>query len=302
MNRRGFLKNSIGALLFGAISNNLIAKSIINATDAHTPHDILLYLIRNKNGKLKIHGTKWVDIAIKNVSPFKFQIDTFKPLGVFKSDVAYQKKRELWKEYKCDGICAYINYEYALKRGIEAKTSGQWKQAQKMGSGIGGKANRDNKHGLFALTSEQKTIYGRLGATISFPKMLQWCKDNNHWEKLAEVHRDVPKSVQQKEKISKKLKGRKLPKETCEKMSKSRMGHGWSGETIDKLKTAARKRCVPISQFDLDGNWIKDWDGFIYVNEALGLTTRSIQLVCNYYRDNLTKGSKQCGGFIWKYK
>jgi len=301
MNRRSFLKNTIGALLFGAIGNNIIAQSIIDV-NGYNPHDILLYLIRNKNGKLKIHGTKWVDIAIKNVSPFKFQLETFKPLGVFKSDIAYQKKRELWKEYNCDGICAYVNYEYAVKRGIEAKKSGQLKSISANGGSAGGKVNRDNKHGLFALTKEQKSIASRSGALISYPKMLQWCRDNNHWETLANTLKDVPKSKEHKEKISVKLKGRKLSTETCQKMSESRIGLVHSNETINKLKSSARKRCTIISQYDLNENWIMDWNGLVFINEELGLNKRSVQLVCNFYRDNLTKGSKQCGGYIWKYK
>ena len=118
---------------------------------------------------------------------------------------------------------------------------------------------------------------------------------------------DLPSDAELKretrnEKLSIALKGRKLPKITCNKMSQSRMGREWNDDTINKFKNSARKRCDVISQFDLDGNWIQDWNGFIYVNESLGLNTRAIQLVCNYYRDNLTTGSKQCGGFIWKYK
>jgi hypothetical protein len=203
---------------------------------------------------------------------------------------------------------------YTNKRKAADDIKGWWDDAPNVVRGKkSSEINRKNKTGMcFTDDKDKKTQWGRKGneasKKISIENggsgslLIDWCNKNNHWEKLAEIHRDVPKSKEQKEKISKKLKGRKLPKETCEKMSQSKMGHGWSEETIDKLKTAARKRCVPISQFDLDGNWIKDWDGFIYVNETLGLTTRSIQLVCNYYRDNLTKGSKQCGGFIWKYK
>jgi hypothetical protein len=193
---------------------------------------------------------------------------------------------------------------YTNKRKAADDIKGWWDDAPNVVRGKkSSEINRKNKTGMcFTDDKDKKTQWGKMGGKISAPKMLKWCKENNHWINLAEVHRGVPKSTEQKEKISKKLIGRKLPKETCEKMSRSRMGHGWSEETIDKLKTSARKRCIPISQFDLDGNWIKDWDGFIYVNETLGLTTRSIQLVCNYYRDNLTKGSKQCGGFIWKYK
>ncbi len=105
-----------------------------------------------------------------------------------------------------------------------------------------------------------------------------------------------------KKKISDKLKGRKLPKETCEKMSKSRTGRKLSETALQNLKNAQQKKCVKVSQFHLSGSWIKDWNGLKEAGEYFGMKNgRAIQLVCNYYRDNLTKGSKQCKGFIWKY-
>lgn len=313
MNRRNFLKNSIGALLFTAIGNNAIAKSIVNTTN--NPHDILFYLIRTKNGKLKIHGTKWIDITTKNISPFKFELETFKPLGIYKSNIAYKKKRELWKEYNCDGICAYVNYEYAVKRGHEAKKTGQLKSIAPLGGKVGGRKNRDNKHGLFALTPEQKSIAGTKGGLISIAKMTEWCRKNNHWQNLAILQKGVQKSEEQKKKISQSmlgktnewaklnLTGKRLPQETCEKMSKSRLGKKHSQTTIQNLKKAAQKRCVSVSKFTLDGIWIEDFIGLSDAGKSIGdKNGRGIQLVCNYYRDNLTKGSKQRKGFIWKYK
>jgi hypothetical protein len=122
-------------------------------------------------------------------------------------------------------------------------------------------------------------------------------------EKIRKANTDRLISSEHKAKISKTLKGRKLSKETCEKMSESRTGMKHSNSTIKKLEKAAQKRCVFVSQFTLDGVWIKDFIGLKEAAELIGHKNgRAIQLVCNYYRDNLTKGSKQSGGFIWKYK
>jgi hypothetical protein len=113
----------------------------------------------------------------------------------------------------------------------------------------------------------------------------------------------ISKSEKHKKKISKTLKGREIPIDTREKMSESRTGKTHSKKTIKKLEKAAQKRCVPISQFYLDGRWKKDWIGLKQAAEHYNMQNgRAIQLVCNYYRDKLTKGSKQCKGFIWKYK
>lgn len=96
--------------------------------------------------------------------------------------------------------------------------------------------------------------------------------------------------------------GRKLSEETKKRMSESRKGHGWSDVAFNKLKESARKRMIPISQFDLEGNWIKDFAGLAEMHDELGLNKRNVQMVCNNWKDNNEKGSKQCGGFIWKYK
>jgi hypothetical protein len=196
-----------------------------------------------------------------------------------------------------------MDYLQLHKNGIKAKESGQLKSVCSNGGKVGGSKNRDNKYGLFSLTKEQKSEYGKLGAIKSYPKMLNWCKETNHWETVADVHRGVPKSKEQKEKISKKLKGRKLPNDTRFKMSQSRMGHVWSDTALKNLKKAAQKRCISVSKFTLDGIWIEDFIGLSEAGDSIGHKNgRAIQLVCNYYRDNLTKGSKQSGGFIWKYK
>jgi len=98
------------------------------------------------------------------------------------------------------------------------------------------------------------------------------------------------------------LSGRSLSEETKKKMSKSRTGHVWSPNTHDKLKKSARKRMKPISQFNLDGNWIRDFNGLAEMHDELKLNKRNVQNVCNNWETNSLKGSKECGGFIWKYK
>jgi len=305
MNRRSFLKNSIGALLFGVINSNPIAKHIIQSveTDFNKSHDILLFLIETIDGKLKIHGSKWLNCTTKKLSPFKYKLDSFKPLGIFPSDIAYQEKRKLWKQYDIKGQCTFVSYNNALKSGLKAKETKQIIKICASGGRVSGKKNKEMNHGLFKFTKEERIQICRKGGKVSAPKMLKWCKENNHWEKLGEVHKGVPKSKEQKEKISNKLKGRKLSKETCEKMSKSRIGVKRSDSTLINLKKAAQKRSVSVSKFTLDNIWLEDIVGLNEAANSIGQKNgRAIQLVCNYYRDNLTKGSKQCGGYIWKYK
>jgi hypothetical protein len=119
---------------------------------------------------------------------------------------------------------------------------------------------------------------------------------------MSEIQKGIPKSEEVKEKISKKLKGRPLLEQTKKKMSESRMGHGFSDETLNKMKKSARKRSNPISQYDLNGNWVRDFAGLAEMNEILGLNKRNVQIVCNNWKNNSENGSRKCGGFIWKYK
>jgi hypothetical protein len=306
MNRRSFLKNSIGALLFGIVNSNPIAKSIVESIDKN-PHDILLYLIQTTDGKFRIHGSKWIDTANKKISPFKFKLETFKPLGIFRSDVAYSEKRKLWKEYKIEGQCTFVSYDNANKRGIKAKEEGQIQSISSLGGAVGGKRNKEMGHGLFSLTNEQRIEAAKKGGKTSAPKMIEWCRNNNHWQNVGKIHKGVAKSKEQKEKISEKLKGRKLTKETCEKMSKSRMGRKFEVTTIYKFKNSAKKRrnAPEIIQCDINGKEIKLWDGlaeiYDYYNSTLKISKSSIRNVCLNWQNN-TKGSLQHKGFIWKYK
>lgn len=132
------------------------------------------------------------------------------------------------------------------------------------------------------------------GGKKGIKKLTKWCEENNHWEKVGEIN-SRPKTEEEKEKISNTLKGRKLSDETKQKMSESRMGHSWSDTAIDNMKKSARKRCVPILQYDLNGNFIKEWQGFAFIVDELGLEKSGIYSCC-------AGKIKKSQGFIWKYK
>ena len=62
---------------------------------------------------------------------------------------------------------------------------------------------------------------------------------------------------------------------------------------IQRLATEARKR--PVLQYDLDGNFIKEWECAKYASRTLNLHGPNIAKVC--------KGKyKTTGGFVFKYK
>ena len=132
MNRRGFLKNSIGALLFGALSTNKVLASIVE----NTPKDslnVLLYLIQSKNGDWKIKGTKWTNIKSARLSSFKYNLDTFKPLEIVDYKISGVTKKKYAKQYNCKGRFHNVNYLASYKSGLKAKESGQFYEAASLG-------------------------------------------------------------------------------------------------------------------------------------------------------------------------
>jgi group I intron endonuclease len=115
-----------------------------------------------------------------------------------------------------------------------------------------------------------------------------------------------------KEKISIANKGKKQSKETCLKKAKSLAGRIESDITRNKksksnmgisrgkgipkskehiLKTS-KSLCKPVLQYDLKGNFIKEWEGSIEVRNTLHLDINSC----------LNGKAKTSGGYIWRKK
>lgn len=69
---------------------------------------------------------------------------------------------------------------------------------------------------------------------------------------------------------------------------------------IEPVKTAkersSEKNSIPIQQYDLKGNWIKDWKSVTEAAKYLGC--KSVSSINNCLRGR----SKSSGGFVWKYK
>lgn len=142
MNRRSFLKNSIGALLYGALTSNKALAYVVNST----PNDslnVLLYLIQNKKGDWKIKGTKWTNIKKCTLSQFEYNLDTFKPLEIVDYKLAGEVKEKYWKQYGCKGRLQKVNYLSSYKSGLKAKESGQFYDAIKKSYGANHKIHRE---------------------------------------------------------------------------------------------------------------------------------------------------------------
>ena len=77
-----------------------------------------------------------------------------------------------------------------------------------------------------------------------------------------------------------------------QKISKSSIGKKMSEEAKKKM---GNNQKLPILQYNLQGNFIKEWDGVIDATKAVGKHSTNIMRCC--------QGKfKQAYGFIWKYK
>lgn len=140
-----------------------------------------------------------------------------------------------------------------------------------------------------------------------FYKKQELDKVNWDWKKvlfcdLADVG-GGPRSEETKRKISKANKGRKRSKETRLKMSKSFKGKRKSEETkkrmseskLGKKITWSHKFNKIILQYDLQGNFIKEWKSITSASNELKLRQGDISNVC-------IGTNKSCGKFMWRYK
>lgn len=93
-------------------------------------------------------------------------------------------------------------------------------------------------------------------------------------------------------------KGRKHSPDTIEKMKKAQSNR--SEETRKKLSNSLTEikrlnKWIPVLQYDLEGNFIKEWESMSAARKAFGVKDSHIGLVCRGKR-------KSCYGFVWKYK
>jgi len=109
-----------------------------------------------------------------------------------------------------------------------------------------------------------------------------------------------------KSKISKQLTGRKREESTKQKISNSHKGKKLKNSTKQKLRdinlnkkyskeSRIKRGSKVVQQFDLEGNFIKEYFSLGYVSELTGYSKGNIGNCCN-------NKHKTAYGYIWKYK
>lgn len=134
MDRREFLKLST---LFAAAMAIESSPALRNAArlielDPHNPMRIVLYKVRKKsNGRWKVKGTKYVDLAHKRFDKDLFYEDSFTVLDIVDNSIAKERRKELSLENGCVKPHHWGHYNFeiftsnAKKAAITNKQSGQ---------------------------------------------------------------------------------------------------------------------------------------------------------------------------------
>lgn len=127
-------------------------------------------------------------------------------------------------------------------------------------------------------------------------------------QKISKARRGKKMSEESKTKISLANTGKKHTEETKKKWNrkgkaihsdeyKKQVSEFWKGrifskETINKIVSKVSK---PVIQYDLQGNFIKEWKSAREIERCLGINYKYISACCRETRSNTC-------GFIWKFK
>jgi hypothetical protein len=125
-------------------------------------------------------------------------------------------------------------------------------------------------------------------------------KNQNQGGGGPEYYTNYSKTLMSASKKGNKYKlGKKISEEAKLKISKSLMGnqHRLGYKTPDDVKQKISKSMTrKVEQYDLTGNFIKEWDSIKSINEWFNI--KGYNLITRVCRGE----SKSCKGFIWKYK
>jgi len=123
-------------------------------------------------------------------------------------------------------------------------------------------------------------------------KMSHQGKDYSYLKNNAGSKKGVKKSQEHKDKISLARKGIKHSEETKLKIKLSKIGKPQNNMFSEKLSKIKSK---PVFQYDLEGNFIKEWPSITEITKSLGIDGGNISSVCN-------GKYKTAGNFKWIFK
>lgn len=193
--------------------------------------------------------------------------------------------------------------EYRRAFDINRKTSSVWNNiVSKTGYEVEILLESDDYEFVKQKEIEFIILYGRINkktgclsnmtdggdGLINYIRSKEWSKKHSEYM----IGRKQSKETIEKRAVSRK--GYVHSEETKLKISESHKGKKTSKEHLEKLyKGQMLTNSKPISQYSLDGTFIKDWQSATMASKELGLHPTSI-------RHCVQDKTKTSGGFIWK--
>ena len=212
---------------------------------------------------------------------------------------AEEKEIQLIKEYKCNNG----KYGYNIENGGNCCGTHSEETKRKIGA-----KSKGNKYCLGRHISKehiQKLHEGRMKkyeetGTYGYKGYMHTEEYKN---KISKALTGIKRSEETKKKLSEIAKkrignknpmyGKKQTKETREKIGNANRGRKLSKERIKYMrKNAIGKK--KINQYDLDGNFIKQWDSIKEAGRTLNIFPQNIGKVCRGQQ-------KYAKGYLWRY-
>ncbi len=212
---------------------------------------------------------------------------------------AEQKEIQLIKEYKCNNR----KYGYNIENGGNCCGTHSEETKKKIGA-----KSKGNKRCLGRKISKkhiEKLYEGRIKKYKETGKYgYQGYKHTQEYkENLSKKIMGIKRSEETKKKLSEIAKqrignknpmyGKKQTKKTREKIGNANRGRKLSEERIEYMrKNAIGKK--KVNQYDLDGNFIKQWSSIKEAGRALNIFPQNIGKVCR-------EQQKYAKGYLWRY-
>jgi hypothetical protein len=297
MDRRGFLKNSIGALLFSALSSNKVLSQVVETLTPNSPK-VLLYLIQLTNGERKIRATKWVDIPTKRLTEKNIIKDSFKAIEIVDFNDVNKRRLELWKEYNCSGRIGHlVSMGISMTDQMKKEYSDYARKnntgrifpetAKKILSEKAKLRPSPNKGKIFSDEVRKRMSEGGKGKKYSDEtkeKMKQRMLSNNPFK--GKTHTEERKKIISQQKIgNKNCVGRTMSEETRNKIKKSLEG---------RINIQSNTKSVICYSYS-DMTFIKEFNSIRYACNELNLDYECIRLTCSGKR-------KHTSGYTFRYK